>query len=152
MDMGWHARLTMTGELSFWFYIEMVTHTGFSVGRASWPLSRGCTGSCPGCCLWSETPSQTCAMETNSCCCSGCCWPRCHPARSRHHLWTRSLTIKRLCKVGFTIVMLVFKELLPFLSLLKVTTLGWLMEISMSGGLISAIFISSSSSDSSSES
>ena len=44
------------------------------------------------------------------------------------------------------------ENLLPFLSLLKVTTLGWLMEISIRGGLISAIFISSSSSDSSSES
>lgn len=44
------------------------------------------------------------------------------------------------------------EERSPFLSLLSVTTLGWLMEISMRGGLISAIFISSSSSDSSSES
>lgn len=38
---------------------------------------------------------------------------------------------------------------LPFLSLLRVTTLGWFMEISISGGLISAIFISSSSESSS---
>lgn len=129
--------------------------TGFLTGRASLLLSQGCTESCPDCCLWSETLSQTYAMGMNSYYCSGCCWPQSHPTKSLHRLLTRKKLLLMLLFSIFSTYNITLQRtqtFLPFLSLLKVTTLGWLMEISIRGGLISAIFISSSSSDSSSES
>lgn len=135
--------------------------------------SLGCRGSCPDCCLWSRTLNQTCVKERSSCCCSGYCWPPSHPAKSQHpshHLHHQTQKTICICEFNYTPYfeeqlptltgesLIDIKESarvsisLPFLSLLRATTLGWLMEISMSGGLISAIFISSSSDDSSSES
>lgn len=50
--------------------------------EGSWSLSQEYTVSCPGCCLWLKTPSQTCGMVRNSYYCSGYCWPPSHPATS----------------------------------------------------------------------
>lgn len=130
-------------------HIKM-TQTGFLSERASLLHVRECRESCPDCCLWSETQSQTCVMGMSSCCCSGCCWPQCHPVKNPHHLSIRNIFVNIIHVLHLYIKHVDF--FLPFLSLFKVTTLGWLIEISIRGGLISAIFISSSSSESSSES
>ena len=143
-------RLELPSEVQRCFVLVQgkITQTVFLAERASLLPVRECRESCPDCCLWSETQSQTCVMGMSSCCCSGCCLPQCHPVKNRHHLSIRNIFVNII-----HVLHSYLKHVdLPFLSLFKVTTLGLLIEISIRGGLISAIFISSSSSESSSES